>query len=160
MESGIVVTSTELYLEAAKWYEEMITTFPNDPRTAEFLFLLGETFTEANEAGQAVAAYQRVVREFPNDPRAQESGYAAILGLTQLVQTASSDELELWQRLKIDAQIEFALLFPGDERAPVVQTDAADTLFSLGHTDEAIELADNLLAEWPNVDTPLRITAL
>ena len=149
-----------LYLAAAEWYEELIVTFPTDPRTAEFLFLLGESYTEADEFGRSVAAYQRVVREFPQFEQAHEAGYAAILGLAELVGTASQEELELWQRLKIDAQIEFALIFPGDERAPAVQTDAADTLFGLGHVDEAMDLAENLLAEWPNVDAPLRKTAL
>ncbi len=149
-----------LYLAAAQWYEEIIVTFPEDPRTAEYLFLLGETYTEAAEPGRAVAAYQRVVREFPQYPDADEAGYAAILGLSELVQTASAEELELWQRLKIDAQIEFALLFPADARAPVVQADAADTLFSLGHTEEAVDLAENLLAEWPQADAPLQTTAL
>ncbi len=149
-----------LYLAAANWYDELVVTFPEDPRTAEFLFLLGETYTEALEYGRAVAAYQRVVREFPEYPDANEAGYAAILGLNELVTTASADELELWQRLKIDAQIEFALVFAGDERAPAVQTDAANTLFALGHSSEAIDLAENLLAEWPDVDAELKKTAL
>ncbi|MEM7079510.1 MAG: tetratricopeptide repeat protein [Pseudomonadota bacterium] len=151
---------TQLYLTAAEWYEEMTVTFPADPRTAEYLFLLGETFTEAQEHGKAVAAYQRVVRDFVDYVQAPEAGYAAILGLDHLVGSASPGELELWQRLKIDAQIEFALLFSGDPRAPAVQTDAADTLFSLGHMDEALDLAENLLAEWPDVAAPLRKTAL
>ncbi len=149
-----------LFLAAAKWYEEIIVTFPEDPRTAEYLFLLGESYTEAEQPGQAVAAYQRVIRDFPEYPQAHEAGYAAILGLTELVSTASADELELWQRLKIDAQIEFALIFPGDPRAPAVQTDAADTLFTLGHTGEALDLAENLLQEWPDVDADLKKTAL
>jgi len=149
-----------LYLSAAKWYEEMIATFPADPRTAEFLFLLGESYTEAQEPARAVAAYQRVIRDFPEFDRASEAGYAAILGLSQLVTSASPEEMELWQRLKIDAQIEFALIFPGDPRAPAVQTDAADTLFALGHSKEAMDLAENLLAEWPDVDNELRKTAL
>ncbi len=150
----------ELYLAAAQWYEELVVTFPEDPRTAEFLFLLGETYTEAEEHGRAVAALQRVVHEFPDYHLAHEAGYAAILGLSKLVASASPDELELWQRLKIDAQIEFALLFPGDARAPAVQTDAADTLFRLGEAGEAIQLAENLLAEWPDVDPALKKTAL
>ncbi len=150
----------ELYLAAAQWYEEMTVTFPNDPRTAEYLFLLGESYTEAKQPGQAVAAYQRVIRDFPDYPQAHEAGYAAILGLSQLVSTASPEELELWQRLKIDAQIEFALVFPGDPRAPAVQTDAADTLFTLGHTAEALDLAENLLQEWPDVEPALKKTAL
>lgn len=151
---------TALFLAAAQWYEEMIVTFPEDPRTAEYLFLLGESYTEAVEPGRAVAAYQRVVRDFPEYPQAHEAGYAAIIGLSELVETAPADEHELWQRLKIDAQIEFALLFAGDPRAPSVQTDAADTLFSLGHTAQALDLAENLLQEWPSVDFALRKTAL
>ena len=135
-------------------------TFPEDPRTAEYLFLLGESYTEADQPALAVAAYQRVIRDFPNFERAHEAGYAAILGLTEMVATAAPEELELWQRLKIDAQIEFALIFPGDDRAPAVQTDAANTLFALGHTSEAMDLAENLLAEWPDVDPALKKTAL
>ena len=150
----------QLYLAAAEWYEQMIATFPEDPRTAEYLFLLGESYTEASHHGRAVAAYQRVVRDFPEFPNAHEAGYAAILGLSQLVDTAAIEELELWQRLKIDAQIEFALVFPGDPRAPAVQTDAADSLFGLGHVSEAMGLAENLLLEWPDVDADLRKTAL
>ncbi len=151
---------TSAYLAAAQWYEEIIVTFPGDPRTAEYLFLLGETYTEAHEPGLAVAAYQRVVRDFPSYPDAHEAGYAAILGLAELVATAATHELELWQRLKIDAQIEFALLFSADQRAPAVQIDAADTLFTLGHTAEALDLAENLLQEWPDVADPLEKTAL
>lgn len=148
------------YLAAAQWYEEIIVTFPEDPRTAEYLFLLGESYTEADEPARAVAAYQRVMREFPDYPQAHEAGYAAILGLSEMINRATAADLELWQRLKIDAQIEFALIFPGDPRAPAVQTDAADTLFGLGHTREALQLAENLLAEWPDVEPGLKQTAL
>jgi tetratricopeptide (TPR) repeat protein len=149
-----------LYMAAAMRYEEMVVTFPKDPRTAEYLFLQGETLTEADDPARAVAAYQRVVHEFPEFERANEAGYATILGLGELVKTSSPKELELWQRLEIDAQIEFAMLFSGDERAPAVQTDAANSMYALGHMAEAIDLASNLLAEWPDVDQGLRKTAL
>ena len=99
------------YLTAAAWYDEIVVTFPEDPSIAEYLFLLGEVYTEAKEHGRAVAAYQRVVHEFMDDPRAPEAGYAAILGLSELVASADADELELWQRLKLDAQIEFPAIF-------------------------------------------------
>jgi len=107
----------------------------NPSRTSTFppadTFLLGEVYTEAEEHGRAVGAFQRVVHEFVDYRRAHEAGYAAILGLEQLVASAPPDELELWQRLKIDAQIEFALLFSADPRAPAVQGAAADSLFAL-----------------------------
>ncbi len=148
------------YLAAAAWYDEIVVTFPDDPSTAEYLFLLGEVYTEADEYGRAVAAYQRVVHEFIDYPRADEAGYAAILGLTELVASAPDDELELWQRLKIDAQIEFAMLFSADERAPAVQGAAADSLFALGEYEEAVQLAENLLATWPDAPAELRTTSL
>lgn len=148
------------YKAAADWYEERVATFPDSPDTAEYLFLLGEVYTEAGEPGQAVAAYQRVVREFPDFPDAHEAGYAAILGLEAMAQDAPAEEVELWQRVKIDAQIEFAFVFAGDPRAPAVQTDAADGLFGLGDHVAAVALAANLLEAWPDVDWPLRRTAL
>jgi tetratricopeptide (TPR) repeat protein len=148
------------YLTAAGWYEELVATFPENPDTAEYLFLLGEVYTEANEPGQAVAAFQRVVREFPDYPDAHEAGYAAILGLDQMMNRATPEDRELWQRVKVDAQIEFAFVFTGDPRAPEVQTDAADSLYRLAEYGQAVELAENLLATWPDVEWRLRRTAL
>ena len=148
------------YLQAAAWYDEIVVTFPQDPSTAEYLFLLGEVYTEAGEHGRAVASYQRVVHEFTDHPRADEAGYAAILGLQNLVATAPEEELELWQRLTIDAQIEFAMLFSADERAPAVQGAAADSLFALTEYAEAVNLADNLINTWPDLTPALKKTAL
>ncbi len=148
------------YLAAASWYEELVATFPEDPETAEYVFLLGEVYTEAKEFGRAVDAYQRVVREFPDYPRAHEAGYAAILGLAVLVDQAPADEQVLWLHQKIDAQIEFAFVFASDPRAPAVQTDAADGLFQLHEYDRAVELADNLLRTWPDLPWSLRRTDL
>jgi len=148
------------YMKAAAWYDEIVVTFPEDPSTAEYLFLLGEVYTEAGEHGRAVASYQRVVHEFIDYPRADEAGYAAILGLQTLVTSAPPAELELWQRLTIDAQIEFAMLFSADERAPAVQGAAADSLFALAEYEEAVDLADNLLTTWPQLPAELKKTAL
>jgi len=148
------------YLRAADYYDEIVVTFPEDPSTAEYLFLLGEVYTEAGEHGRAVASYQRVVHEFIDHPRSDEAGYAAILGLQQLVASAPPEELELWQRLTIDAQIEFAMLFSADDRASAVQGAAADSLFALAEYEEAVNLADNLLNTWPELPQELRKTAL
>ncbi|HEX7035146.1 MAG TPA: tetratricopeptide repeat protein [Pseudomonadales bacterium] len=148
------------YLAAAAWYQELVETFPQHPHTAEYLFLLGEVYTEADEPAQAVAAYQRVMREFPDYPRANEAGYAAIIGLDRLVERAPADERELWARIEIDAQIEFAFTFAGDPRAPEVQTDATDALYRLAEYEQAVLLAENLLGAWPDLEWRLRRTAL
>lgn len=148
------------YLAAAAWYEEIVATTPEDPAVAEYYFLLGEVYTEAEEHGRAVAAFQTVVHDHPDYPQAPEAGYAAILGLEELVASAPREELELWQRLKIDAQIEFAMYFSADERAPAVQAAAADSLFALAEYEVAVELAENLRSTWQNLPAELEKSAL
>ena len=78
------------YLKAANYYEQIVLTFPEDPAVADNLFLLGEVYTEAGESARAVAAYQRVVHEHPNYERANEAGYAAILGLNEVLKDLGS----------------------------------------------------------------------
>jgi TolA-binding protein len=150
----------QAYRDAAVWYEQMVDTFPTDHEVVEYLFLLGEVYTEAEDHGPAVTAYQRVVREFPGFQSANEAGYAAILGLAQLVATVPEAELEHWKRSKIEAQVEFSSLFPADERAPSVQIDAANSLFAMNDFRGAVDLSENVLIAWPTVDAELKKTAL
>jgi tetratricopeptide (TPR) repeat protein len=147
------------YLKAANYYEQIVLTFPQDPAVADNLFLLGEVYTEAGESARAVAAYQRVVHEHPDYARANEAGYAAILGLNEVLKNLGPADRELWQRVKIDAQIEFAMLFTNDPRAPAVQADAADALYALGQYQEAMDLAEHLIDTRPNLDPKLQRTA-
>ena len=139
---------------------DQVATFPDDPAVAEYMFLLGEVYTEAGEHGRAVAAYQRVVRDFPDFEAASEAGYAAILGLQALIGSAPDDERELWTRLKVDAQIEFAMVFPDDPRSVAAQADAANALFALGQYAEAVELAQHLVSTRGQLEPEIRRTAL
>ncbi len=148
------------YRAAAGWYQELLDTFPGDPHTAEYLFLLGDVYTEADAPARAVIAYQRVVHEFPDYEHAAEAGYAAVLGLQTLLERAAAADRQSLQRSMIDAQMEFAAAFPTDSRAAAVQTDAADGLFRLGEYERAVALADDVLTSWPDVAWPLRRTAL
>lgn len=158
--------SKQAFLAAADWYEQTVETFPDDASVADQLFLLGEVYTEAAEPGQAVAAYQRLLREFPEHSKASEAGYAAILGLdTLLAASASARTVDAAARDrltqdKIDAQVEFALLFADDPRAQTVQTDAADSLFKLGRHLEAVALAETAFATWPQLPLALAQTNL
>jgi TolA-binding protein len=147
------------FLVAADYYQQFVEAFPDDPAVAENLFLLGEVYTEAKRPGDAVAAYQRVVREHPDYARANEAGYAAILGLTEVLASVGESERELWQRVRIDAQIEFAMTFPGDDRAAAVEADAANALFRLNDYGEAMELASHLIRSRPELDPTLARSA-
>jgi len=151
---------TNAYVEAAGWYEQIMETYPHHARFAEVLFLSGETYSDGQHTEAAVAAYQGVVWEYPESEYANEAAYAAVLGLKQLVVNAESTVSSSdWQNREIAAQIEFALLFPDDLRAPGVQADAANTLFSVARYAEAADLANRLLLV-PDLESAIRTNAL
>ena len=66
-----------------------------------------------------------------------------------MVAQADAAQLDRLTRLKIDAQLEFATAFPGDARAPAVQTDAANSLFELERYQVAMDVARDSLERWP-----------
>jgi tetratricopeptide (TPR) repeat protein len=148
----------EHYATAARWYEELIETFPADPEVPDYLFLLGELATDAGEAERAVAAYQRVMREFPEHPQAAEAGYAAVLGLGALADRAGAAAAA--RARHVDAELEFAKQFPADPRAAAVHVAAADGLFAARDYDRAIAEAGGILTARPDLDPGLRRTAL
>jgi tetratricopeptide (TPR) repeat protein len=148
----------EHFAAAARWYEELIETFPADPEVPDYLFLLGELATDAGEAERAVAAYQRVMREFPAHPQAAEAGYAAVLGLGALAEREAAAEPA--RARHIEAELEFATRFPADARAAAVHVAAADGLFTARNYERAINEADSVLAARPDLDPGLRRTAL
>ncbi|MEM6708621.1 MAG: tetratricopeptide repeat protein [Pseudomonadota bacterium] len=151
----------DAFLAVADGYEQIIETFPEDPELAEQLFLLGEVYTEAERQESAVDTYQRLLADFPDHPRATEAGYAAVLGLTQLLASAEDDAAaKRWAQRKIDAQVEFALLFPEDPRAPAVQVDAANALFEAKRYTQAIQLAEAAEETWPALGAELAATNL
>jgi outer membrane protein assembly factor BamD (BamD/ComL family) len=132
-------------LRAAEYYAQFADTFPHDPACGEVLFLEGDALIDAQELARALAAYQRVVHEHRDDAHAQDAGYAAIVTLDALVKAAEPGHVELLQRRRIDAQIEYATLFPGAPHAAEMQADAAHALFERHEYAEATQLAESLL---------------
>lgn len=148
------------YLAAADWYEQIIETFPEDPRLPEHLFLLGEVYTDAGLPERAIPPYQRVMREFDGYPRAAEAGYAVILAHATLLDGVDPADRELLRHEKIDAQIEFAERFPADPRAAAVEADAADELFALGDYERAVGVAERVLGDHADVAVDVQRAAL
>jgi len=144
------------YLEAAQYYEQIVETFPMEPKLGDTLFLLGEVYTEAEEPESALAAYQRVVSDFPHHSQAADASYASILALDGLAQAATQGEQRTqWEAQRLVVQIDFATLFADDPRAPAVQAAAAQRLFEQGAFADASELAKQLLEA--EVDLPLEL---
>ncbi len=133
-------------LRASEYYEQFVETFPLDPAVGEVLFLDGEALTDAHEPARALVAYQRVIHEHPGDPHAQDAGYAAIVTLDALLHDAKPDDVVMLTRTRIDAQIEYSMLFPTGPHAAEAQVNAANALFETHEYADATTLAQGLLA--------------
>ena len=147
------------YLAAADYYEQTMETFPEDPKTGDILFLLGDLYTDAAMAEPALAAYQRLAKEFPEHPHAADAGYSSILALDSLAQTAEGENQAVWASKHLEAQIDFAMIYADDPRATAVQASVADKLFQQGEYVDAIELAGQLLASDVDVAPQIRDNA-
>ena len=150
---------TATLLRASKYYEQFVSTFPLDPAVGEVLFLDGEALTDAHEPARALVAYQRVIHEHPADPHAQDAGYAAIVTLDTMLKTAKPTDAAMLTRTRIDAQIEYAMLFPNAPHAAEAQVNAANALFENHEYADADQLAQRLLDRRAQLSNAVALSA-
>lgn len=149
------------YSQAALWYSEFISTFPDDINTPEISFLMGESLFESGRMEAAFNAFERVAYHYKDVKRGPEAGYSAVLAVTQVLENPSlgRDERAAWAELKIASSLRFANSFPGDARAAAVLTQAANELLAQGQPDQAIIAARQVVQWQPQPDPALRKTA-
>ncbi|GAB1258605.1 tetratricopeptide repeat protein [Aurantivibrio plasticivorans] len=158
--------SVEHYAAAARYYEEFIETFPQDEKTPNMVFLLGESYYESGQLANAVAAYERVAYEFLDEKQGAEAGYSAILALNELIEAnagsndpAKQEAHAAWQIHHTNSSISFADYYPDDERAPKVLAQGAQQLLAQGENVRAIDAATRLTVWQPALDGKLQKTA-
>ncbi|BFM09911.1 tetratricopeptide repeat protein [Simiduia litorea] len=149
------------YAQAALWYSEFISTFPEDPKTPEMAFLMGEALYESGKMEAAFAAFESVAYRYKDAKRGAEAGYSAILAATEVLatDTLSEEDRAAWAELKIATSLRFADSFPTDTRSAAVLTQAADELLALGRPEEAIIAAQRVTQWQPEPAAELRKTA-
>ncbi|MGH1470452.1 MAG: tetratricopeptide repeat protein [Cellvibrionaceae bacterium] len=147
------------YEKAARWYEEFAETFPNDEKTPNIVFLLGEAFYESGQLPKAVAAYEKVAYEYLDPTNGPEAGYSAILALEELASRATPEEKIKWQDHKTASSISFADYYPDDERASKVLAQAAQSLLAKGENQQAVAAATRLTNWTSPLDQNLLRTA-
>ena len=149
------------YAQAALWYSEFISTFPEDPKAPEMAFLMGEALYESGKMEAAFAAFENVAYRYKDSKRGAEAGYSAILAATEVLATENliEEDRAAWTELKIATSLRFADAYPTDTRAAAVLTQAADELLSLNRPDEAIIAAQRITQWQPEPSADLRKTA-
>jgi tetratricopeptide (TPR) repeat protein len=84
---------TEDYLEAARWYRDYLTSFPDDPDSAATNYLLAETLFESHNYADAAAEYEHTAYDYPKNAKSATAGYAALVAYQK-----AQDELRARRR--------------------------------------------------------------
>lgn len=134
--------------EAAHWYRQYLTSFPQDPQAAQNNFLLAELLYEDAQFAAAAAEYEKTAYGYPPHERRADAGYAALLAYAQQQKQAGADVPAL-QRSAVDGALRFAQTFPQDARVGPVLTNAAETLYALNDRERAAAVARQVLALQP-----------
>ena len=133
------------YQEAVRWYRAYITSFPDDPDTAQNNFLLAELLFEDKQLFDAATEYEKVAYGYPVNAKSADAGYSALLSYAGLEKAAAANALPALQRSSVDSALRFAKTFPTDPRAGSVLTNAAEKLFALRDGDRANQVAQMVL---------------
>ncbi len=128
---------------AAGWYRRWLEEFPGEAEAAERHFLLAELYFGDGALHDAAEAYWSVAYGYGEHPRAAEAGYAVVVArrdLAALVQDDVDAQLAV-----VEAALAFSDAFPGEDRAPEVELEAAERLMKLGRLEAARTAAARVL---------------
>lgn len=158
------VESIASFDNAADFYQQYVSTFPNDERIDEVYFLKAESLFLAKRYAESILDYERVAYQ-PKGTSAKQhaanAGYAAIISYQKHIESIPKEDSEVkkWQARAVDSMLQFAKVFHADKRSPTVLTNAAEYLFSLDQYQRALEVSNNLIANNPQLDNTLKKTA-
>ncbi len=144
---------------AARWYRELIVSFPGDPEAPASNFLLAEILFDNSRYMDATAEYIRTAYDYGEHEKAAESGYASILAYQKHEELLDGSQKVTWHRDGIENSLRFARSFPGHEQTPAVMTLVAEDLFGLGEFDLAIQVANMVVELQPPASPDMQRTA-
>ena len=134
------------YEKAIKYYGQFIATFPKDPQSARFHFLMAEARQEIGQYSLALADFEQAAYHYGAHPDAAGAGYASLVASQKIAQQASDlDERKRKLRDLAVASVRFAGAFPDDSRVDTVFVKAAEDMLMLGEPGEAVVSAEKVL---------------
>lgn len=156
----------QAFVEASKWYQQFILTFPKDPQTPEITYRLGEALFEAEHYVESIKAFEDYAYQHlqPNThittvhPKAAEAAYAAILAYQKITlatenESGNNTNANLnWLDKQLIAQQHFVNTFASDPRASDILYSSMQQLFTLKRYELAINAAHKLLDWQPKIN--------
>jgi tetratricopeptide (TPR) repeat protein len=149
----------EEYAAAARWYNAMLESFPQDAQAPATRYLLAEVLFESGQYAEAAREYERTAYDYPAHAKSADAGYAAVLSYQKHEPSLQGDARTAWRRKGIESSLMFATSFPEHPESARVQTKADEDLFALNEFDRVIEVSRNLLERKPPADQKQQRTA-
>ncbi len=144
--------------EAARWYREIVASFPQDSEAPRFQFLLAELLYDDSRFASAAVEYDKAAYDYPLHAKSSDAAYTALLARTQLEKRATAAELPALQQSAIASAQRFGDTFKGDPRVGPVLTQAAEKMFALKDIEGAERVAQRVLAlDPPAADEQRRV---
>jgi len=160
--SGRKTRKRSNYRQAAKWYGQFITMFPNDKASANMNFLLAESLNESGQYQKAIIEFEKTAYGYAEHKKDGEAAYAAILiypKLQRLIQKNNNKNrkklIYMWQQKSIASALLFSEKFPHDKRVSSVLAKTSEILYAHKNYQRANETARLLLTKKSKYSTPL-----
>ena len=93
----------EDYVAAARWYRQMLDSFPQDAEAPATRYLLAEVLFDSKRYAEAAREYERTAYEYPLHVKSQAAGYAALVAYEKHEATLSGAERASWHRQAIES---------------------------------------------------------
>jgi tetratricopeptide (TPR) repeat protein len=137
------------YQQAARWYRDLLKSFPDEPDTADTNYLLADLLFESGQFRDAAIEYERTAYERPRGPRSGTAAYSSLLAYDRQAESLKGTELEAWRAQSIEGELKFASTFPEHAEAPAVQVRAMQQLYDRKDYERAIVEAGKVLTWLP-----------
>jgi tetratricopeptide (TPR) repeat protein len=137
------------YRQAARWYRDLLESFPDEADAAETNYLLADVLFESGDFGAAALEYERTAYVRPPGTRSSAAGYAALVSRERHEANLGGAERAAWHRQSIDSAIRFASAWPEHAQAGPMWLRSARQLFALSEFDRAGTAAREVVARLP-----------
>jgi tetratricopeptide (TPR) repeat protein len=147
------------FVEANRWYRQLLASFPEDPETPGINYRLADLLLENEDFVDAAEEYGRTAYGYEAHEKSAAAGYAAVYAWRQELTVATGARQRDVKDATVESSLRFADAFPEHEEAPVVLGAAADDLYAMKDFARAIDSGHKLVDRYPDSDRSLRRSA-
>lgn len=143
------------FADAATYYLEFISTFPDDEKRPQIQFNLAESYFQAQQYALAIAQYEDYAYRYVDHESASDGAYTALLAYDILLAgfgDNDSDEALSWVAKQRKSRDDFVVTFTGDPRAISVTQTLMQSQFDKAQFADALFYSEWLLSP-PDVVT-------